>query len=210
MTLIEIVALIGFILGAILHTVLSILIIQRRNKKGSELVFLFLVISVAMWHYGNVISLFSVMLFGKNIPVINQSSDVFACFGMGIIPSLLLHTSLLFLLESGWKIKRKIMRTMVILIYLPVIPLSFMAGKIIFFEEVDVIMSVSPLVKVFITWLLFSIIVSAVTSRILSGFVLEDEEQNVNFSLFLLVALPTFANSFLLFLESPRTPLLFS
>ena len=96
MTLIEIVALIGFILGAILHTVLSVLIIQRRNKKGSELIFLFLVISVAMWHYGNVISLFSVMLFGKNIPVINQSSDVVACFGMGIIPSLLLHASLLF------------------------------------------------------------------------------------------------------------------
>ena len=41
------------------------------------------------------------------------------------------------------------MLTMVTLIYLPVIPLSFMAGKIIFFEEVDVIMSVSPLVKVF-------------------------------------------------------------
>ncbi len=155
MTLIEIVALIGFILGAILHTVLSILIIQRRNKKGSELVFLFLVISVAMWHYGNVISLFSVMLFGKDIPVINQSSNAVACFGMGIIPSLLLHTSLLFLLESGWKIKRKIMLTMVSLIYLPVIPLSFMAGKIIFVEEGDVIMSVSPLVNAFIIWLLF-------------------------------------------------------
>ena len=40
MTLIEIVALVGFILGSILHTILSILIIQRKNKKGSELVFL--------------------------------------------------------------------------------------------------------------------------------------------------------------------------
>ena len=83
MTLIEIVALVGFILGSILHTILSILIIQRKNKKGSELVFLFLVISVAMWHYGNVISLFSLMLFGKNIPIINQSSNADCMHGNG-------------------------------------------------------------------------------------------------------------------------------
>jgi signal transduction histidine kinase len=206
MTLIEIVALIGFILGAILHTVLSILIIQRRNKKGSELVFLFLVISVAMWHYGNVISLFSVMLFGKNIPVINQSSDVVACFGMGIIPSLLLHASLLFLLESGWKIKRKIMLTMVSLIYLPVIPLSFMAGKIIFFDEVDVIMSVSPLVKAFIIWLLFSIIITAVTSRILSGKVEEVEEQKFHFSIFWILIFITFLITFTVLFDGKNIP----
>ena len=104
MTFIEIVALIGFILGSILHTVLSIFIVQRKNKKGSELVFLFLVISVAAWHYGNAISLFSIMLFGKNIPVINQLSSDFAYMGMGVMPSLLLHTAILFLLESGRKI----------------------------------------------------------------------------------------------------------
>ncbi|MHC4268144.1 MAG: two-component system sensor histidine kinase NtrB [Planctomycetota bacterium] len=206
MTLIEIVALIGFILGAILHTVLSILIIQRRNKKGSELVFLFLVISVAMWHYGNVISLFSMMLFGKNIPVINQSSNTVACLGMGIIPSLLLHTSLLFLSESGWQIKRKIMLTMVTLIYLPVIPLSFTAGRIIFFEKVDVLMSVSPFIKPFIIWLLFSIIISAVTSRILSGKVEEVEEQKFHFSIFWILIFITFLVTFTVLLEGKNIP----
>ena len=88
MTIIELVALIGFILGSILHTILSILIIQRKNKKGSELVFLFLVISVAMWHYGNVISLFSIMLFGKDIPIImfsrlSAKEDIDRAFELG-------------------------------------------------------------------------------------------------------------------------------
>ena len=80
MTLIEIVALVGFILGSILHTILSILIIQRKNKKGSELVFLFLVISVAMWHFGNVISLFSLMLFGKDVPITTMFSVIYNPF----------------------------------------------------------------------------------------------------------------------------------
>ncbi len=73
------------------------------------------------------------MLFGKNIPIINQLSSDFAYMGMGVVPSLLLHTAILFLLESGWKIKKKIMVTIITIIYLPVIPLTLTAVRIIFF-----------------------------------------------------------------------------
>ena len=206
MTFIEIVALVGFILGSILHTILSILIIQRKNKKGSELVFLFLVISVAMWHYGNVISLFSLMLFGKNIPIINQSSNAVACMGMGLTPSLLLHTALLFLLESGRKIRKRIVATMVTIIYLPIIPLSFTAGKIVFFEESNVLMSGSPFIKPFIIWLLFSIFTSAVISRILSAKVEEVEEQRFHFSIFWILIFITILVTCTVLLEGSDIP----
>jgi len=206
MTFIEIVALIGFILGSILHTVLSILIIQRKNKKGSELVFLFLVISVAAWHYGNAISLFSIMLFGKNIPLINQLSSDFAYMGMGVMPSLLLHTAILFLLESGWKIKKKIMITIITIIYLPVIPLTLTAVRIIFFEEAHVLTSVSPFVKPFIIWLLFSIFASAVISRILSAKVEEVEEQKFHFSIFWILIFITILVTFTVLLEGRTIP----
>ncbi|MBC8554869.1 MAG: hypothetical protein H8D23_35100, partial [Candidatus Brocadiales bacterium] len=206
MTLIEIVALVGFILGSILHTILSILIIQRKNKKGSELVFLFLVISVAMWHYGNVISLFSLMLFGKNIPIINQSSNAVACMGMGATPSLLLHTALMFLLESGRQIKKKIMITIVTIIYLPIIPLSFTAGRIVFFEESNVLMSGSPFVKPFIIWLLFSIFTAAVISRILSAKVEEVEEQRFHFSIFWILIFITILVTCTVLLEGSDIP----
>jgi signal transduction histidine kinase len=184
MSINEIVALIGFILGSILHTVLSILIVQRKNKKGSELVFLFLVISVAMWHYGNAISIFSIMLLGKNIPLINQLSSAVACMGMGLMPSLLLHTAILFLLESGWNIKKNIRLSIVAMIYLPIIPLLLTAQKMVLSEETHILMSVSPYVKLFVTWLLFSILTSAVISRILSTKVEEIEEQKFHFSIF--------------------------
>lgn len=206
MTFIEIVALIGFILGSILHTVLSILIIQRKNKKGSELVFLFLVISVAAWHYGNAISLFSIMLFGKNIPIINQLSSDFAYMGMGVMPSLLLHTAILFLLESGWKIKKKIMIITITIIYLPVIPLTLTAVRIIFFEDAHVLTSMSPFVKPFIIWLLFSIFASAVISRILSAKVEEVEEQKFHFSIFWILIFITILVTFTVLLEGRTIP----
>ena len=206
MTFIEIVALIGFILGSILHTVLSIFIVQRKNKKGSELVFLFLVISVAAWHYGNAISLFSIMLFGKNIPVINQLSSDFAYMGMGVMPSLLLHTAILFLLESGRKIKKKTMVTIITIIYLPVIPLTLTAVRIISFEEAHVLTSVSPFVKPFIIWLLFSIFASAVISRILSAKVEEVEEQKFHFSIFWILIFITFLVTFTVLLEGRTLP----
>jgi len=206
MTLIEIVALVGFILGSILHTILAILIIQRKNKKGSELVFLFLVISVAMWHYGNVISLFSLMLFGKNIPIINQSANAVACMGMGVTPSLLLHTALLFLLESGWKIQKKIMITMVVIMYFPIIPLLITAGRTVFFEEANVLMSGSPFVKPFIIWLLFSIFTSAVISRILSTKMEEVEEQRFHFSIFWILIFITILVTCTVMLEGSNIP----
>ncbi len=206
MTFIEIVALIGFILGSILHTVLSIFIVQRKNKKGSELVFLFLVISVAAWHYGNAISLFSIMLFGKNIPIINQLSSDFAYMGMGVMPSLLLHTAILFLLESGRKIKKKTMVIIITIIYLPVIPLTLTAVRIISFEEAHVLTSVSPFVKPFIIWLLFSIFASAVISRILSAKVEEVEEQKFHFSIFWILIFITFLVAFTVLLEGRTLP----
>lgn len=89
MHLYEIISLIGFILGTILHIVLSILIVQRKHKTRSELIFLFLVISVAMWHFGNTISLFSFLLFGKNLFLVNFIAETISYAGIGFMPSLL-------------------------------------------------------------------------------------------------------------------------
>lgn len=184
MSLNEIIVLIGFILGSILHTVLSVLIVQRKNKKGSELVFLGLVISVAIWHYGNTISIFCIMLFGKNIPIINQISNGVAFVGMVLIPSLLLHTAIIFLLESGWCIKKGLKFAIVGAIYLPIVLFSVTLKNTIFSEESYILMSVLPFVKPFVAWLMFSILASAYISRILSTKVEEVEERKFHFSIF--------------------------
>ena len=146
------------------------------------------------------------MLFGKNIPVINQLSSDFAYMGMGVMPSLLLHTAILFLLESGRKIKKKTMITIITIIYLPVIPLTLTAVRIVSFEEAHVLTSVSPFVKPFIIWLLFSIFASAVISRILSAKVEEVEEQKFHFSIFWILIFITFLVTFTVLLEGRTLP----
>ena len=105
MPLYEIISLIGFILGTILHIVLSILIVQRKQKTRSELIFLFLVISVAMWHFGNAVSLFSFILFGRKIQSVDLIADAISYGGIGFMPSLLLHTAVLFFLKANLRLK---------------------------------------------------------------------------------------------------------
>lgn len=201
MALTEIVALIGFILGSILHTFLLVLIIQRKNKKGSELIFLCLVISVAMWHYGNAISLFSLMLFGKTIPAINLVPNIISFVGMVLMPSLLLHTALSFLLESGWSVKRSLRISIVAVIYLPIVILSYTADSIMLTGESQMLMSVSPFVKPFVTWLLFSILASAFISRVLSTKVEEVEERKFHFSIFWILIFIAIVVAFTVLLE---------
>lgn len=129
MPLYEIISLIGFILGTILHIVLSILIVQRKHKTRSELIFLFLVISVALWHFGNTISLSSFILFGRNIQSVDLVADAISYGGIGFMPSLLLHTAVLFFFESKPRMKKVLQRIIVTAIYLPVIPFLVVIKK---------------------------------------------------------------------------------
>ena len=100
----------------------------------------------------------------------------------------------------------KIMITIVTIIYLPIIPLSFTAGRIVFFEESNVLMSGSPFVKPFIIWLLFSIFTSAVVSRILSAKVEEVEEQRFHFSIFWILIFITILVTCTVMLEGRNIP----
>ena len=150
MPLYEIISLIGFILGTILHIVLSILIVQRKHKTRSELVFLFLVISVAMWHFGNAVYLFSFILFGKGIPIVSIIADAISYTGIGFMPSLLLHTAVLFLFESKPHIEKTVQRLIIMAIYLPVIPFVLIIKYFIVFEDMYSITTASHYIKPFV------------------------------------------------------------
>ncbi|MGR3309475.1 MAG: ATP-binding protein [Candidatus Brocadiales bacterium] len=191
MSLYEIISLIGFLLGTILHSVLSVLIVQRKDKTSSEIVFLFLVISVAMWNLGNSISLFSLMLFGRNIPSISYLADAVAYIGIGFMPSLLLHTATAFLFESARyaersqrQLRRLAKSVMIATIYLPVIIFAVAIKKMVSFEDASLLMSMSPLVKPFVLWLITSLLISAAISRNFSQTAEEKEERKFHFFIF--------------------------
>ncbi len=157
MPLYDLVSLTGFLVGSVLHGVLLGLIYQRKDKTPSEKAFLFLVVAVAMWHVGNAISVFSLILLDRNIPSINFIAGAIAYVGIGFIPSLLLHTSILYMTERGWDISRGLLRLITSAVYLPVLPFSIAIRTIIFSKEEYLFASVEPFVKLFIAWLIMAL-----------------------------------------------------
>jgi len=206
MLLYEIISLVGFILGTILHVVLSVLIVQRKHKTRSEFVFQFLVISVAMWHFGNTVSLFGFILFGEYLSPINFVADAISYAGIGFMPSLLLHTAVLFLFESYPHIKKLVQRLIVIAIYLPVIPFSVVINKFILLEDTYLVTHASLHVKPFIVWLITSLIISAKISRWLAKNVEEKEERKFLAAIFwVLITIAAFIG-FTVILEGNKIP----
>jgi signal transduction histidine kinase len=183
MSLYEIVSLTGFLVGSVLHAVLLGLIFQRKNKTPSEMAFLFLVVTVAMWNVGNAISLFSLMLFERNVPSINYLADAMAYVGIGFIPSLLLHTSTLYLRERGWNVSNRFQHLITAVVYLPVLPFSVAIRQMIFSEETSIFMSVSPFVKPFVVWLIIALGVTAFITHRLAQLAEDAEDKKFHLSI---------------------------
>ncbi|MFQ5863105.1 MAG: ATP-binding protein [Candidatus Brocadiales bacterium] len=177
MPLYEIVSLTGFLAGSVLHVVLLALIYQRKNKTPSELAFFFLVVTVAMWHVGNTISIFSQMLFGRNVSSINYVADAVAYIGIGLIPSLLLHTAALYLTERGMHISKRLQRFTIVVVYLPVLPFSVAVREMVFSEEAYLFTAVMPFVKPFVMWLIIALGATALISYKVSRLTDDPEDQ---------------------------------
>lgn len=158
MSFYEIVSLIGFLLGTTLHIVLSVLIAQRKHKTSSEFIFFALVISVAMWHLGNAISLLSLKTFGKNIQSVNYFSVAIAYAGIGFTPGLILHTAIAFIFEDKDNIGKKAKNLIISLVYLPMLPFLFLVIKdILLLNGVELETIVKPFLKPFVIWLISSL-----------------------------------------------------
>ncbi|KAB2832988.1 MAG: hypothetical protein F9K48_09385, partial [Candidatus Brocadia sp.] len=206
MPLYEIISLIGFILGTILHIVLSILIVQRKHKTKGELIFLFLVISVAMWHFGNTIFLFSFLLFGKNLSSVNFIADAISYTGIGFMPSLLLHTTVSFLFENNPHIRKSLQRLIVMSIYLPVIPFSKVTKNFIEPTGTTLTDPATHYVKPFVFWLILSLFIAAGISRWLSKTVDEKEERKFHLAIFWVVTTIAVFIGFTVLLNGNKIP----
>ncbi|MFQ5957061.1 MAG: ATP-binding protein [Candidatus Brocadiales bacterium] len=177
MPLYELVSLTGFLVGSVLHVVLLALIYQRKNKTPSELAFFFLVVTVAMWHIGNTISIFSLMLFGRSVSSINYVADAVAYIGIGLIPSLLLHTATLYLTERGMYLSKRLQGFVTVVVYLPVLPFSVAVREMVFSEEAYLFTAVTPFVKPFVLWLIIALGVTALISYKVSRLADDPEDQ---------------------------------
>ncbi len=98
--LFHLVPLFGYMLGTALHTLIAALIMARRQKRPSEKVFLFLVISVGVWHAGNLVALVLLRFTSGEWIFLAQLAKSIAFLGLAAFPALLVHTHVAFLRET--------------------------------------------------------------------------------------------------------------
>jgi signal transduction histidine kinase len=98
--LFHLVPLFGYMLGTALHTLIAALVMARKQKRPSEKVFLFLVISVGVWHAGNLVALVLQRFSGGEWTILAQLSKAVAFLGLAAFPALLVHTHVAFLRET--------------------------------------------------------------------------------------------------------------
>ena len=93
------------------------------------------------------------------------------------MPSLLLHTAVLFLFESKPQIKRFLQQFIIVAIYLPVFPFSVIIKNFVLSEDTHLGITATPYIKPFVVWLITSLFIAANISRWLARMVEEKEER---------------------------------
>jgi len=121
MFLYEIVELIGFLLGTTLHAALLGSMIRRKRAR-QDIVFLGLVVSVLMWHAGWFATLSARVITGERITFPVDIFGLVAAMGMLLMPTLLVHTLIVFFLQRRGRMRRRQYHGMLLAIYLPMVP----------------------------------------------------------------------------------------
>lgn len=103
------------------------------------------------------------------------------------MPSLLLHTAVLFLFESKPRMKKFLQRTIITAIYLPVFPFSVIIKNFVLSEDTHLAITATPYIKPFAIWLIISLFIAAHISRWLAKTVEEKEERKFHLAIYWVV-----------------------
>ncbi len=95
----DLLLLVVFILGTTLHAFLTSLLWRRRGKVGSERVFLLVILAALLWNLGSLLVVLIDFVHHEKLSRLTQLCDAGALVGLACLPSLLLHTLLLYLRE---------------------------------------------------------------------------------------------------------------
>lgn len=98
--LLHLIPLFGYMLGTALHTLIAALVMARKQKRPSEKVFLFLVISVGIWHAGNLVALVLQRFTSGEWTILAHLAKSIGFLGLAAFPALLVHTHVAFLRET--------------------------------------------------------------------------------------------------------------
>jgi signal transduction histidine kinase len=170
----ELVTVIGYLIGTAVHTLIAALVMFRKQKRPSEKIFLFLVIAVGIWHGGNLLALMIGRISGGDWRIAIQSFRSVAFLGLGALPALLVHTHVAFLRESQGAIQTRHQNVLLAVIYAPLVWFVIPLSKLLANAAMAPVAVFSQFMLPYVCWFVTAVLISAVIDLRLAQ-VQEDE-----------------------------------
>ena len=124
---------------------------------------------------------------GEKIQSVDLVADAISYGGIGFMPSLLLHTAVLFLLKANLRLKDFCSISLSLPFISPVFPFSVIIKHFILSEDTHLGISATPYIKPFVVWLITSLFIAANISRWLARMVEEKEERKFHLAIYWVV-----------------------
>lgn len=172
--LLKLVPLLGYLIGAALHTLLAALVTARKDKRPSERVFLFLVIAVGIWHSGNFVALILERLSYRNWSLLVHPAKSIAFVGLAGFPALLIHTHVAFLSETKAALSRVRQYLLLGAMYLPLVYFVIPLYSVFLDTTVPPVQALSSYMLPYVSWFVTSLVISAIIDMKLAS-IQEDE-----------------------------------
>lgn len=172
--LFHLVALIGYLVGAALHTLIATLVMVRKQKPPSERIFLFLVIAVGLWHAGNLIALVVQGIAQGQWNFVIQFSKSVAFLGLAAFPALLVHTHVAFYRETETGPGLRSEQILLAVMYLPLIGFAYPLYSTFLNQSRSPVETLAQYMLPYVCWFVTSLVISAVIDMKLAR-IQEDE-----------------------------------
>jgi signal transduction histidine kinase len=153
----QLIEFIGHFMGAVLQLILIMMMSRRKEKRHSEKVFYTLVVAVFIWHSGNFVSIFSNLLTGVRVMIIELVWETAATLSIGLVPALLVHTLLSFLSEALDKPLSRRRHLPLLLSYSPLLLLWSVPLKLVRHPELPRSENIFVMTEVFHYWTILAI-----------------------------------------------------
>ena len=170
----ELVPVVGYLIGTAIHTLIAALVTFRKQKRPSERIFLFLVISVGIWHGGNLLALILGRISGGGWQFAIQFFRSVAFLGLATLPALLVHTHVAFLRESQGAIQTRHQNPLLVVIYAPLLWCLIPLSKLFANPPISPAEVLSQYMLPYVCWFVTAVIISALIDMRLAR-VQEDE-----------------------------------
>jgi signal transduction histidine kinase len=132
MALQDMVGLVGFFLGILLHLFLFSAFLRRRRKSSFELMLLFLIGGLLVWFSGNFMSVLLRQMDAERVGDALRATDVTTFGILAVLPALLLHTHWIYFRRRhaprDWE--RRLVRLVLIVLYAPLGALPWVLGRV--------------------------------------------------------------------------------